>query len=59
MKSRGKGSRREARRPVKRFLQGPRPKLIVARLMEAMEVVRDGLWEGDVEQRFFLAQVTG
>lgn len=49
----------EARRPVKSFLQGPRPKLIVARLMEAMEVVRDGLWEGDVEQRFFLVQVTG
>lgn len=49
----------EARRPVKRFLQGPRPKLIVARPMEAMEVVSDGLWEGDVEQRFFLAKVTG
>lgn len=49
----------EARRPVKRFLQGPRPKLIVAQLMEAMEVVRDGLWKGDVEQRFFLVQVTG
>lgn len=59
MKSRGKRSHMEARRPVKRFLQGPRPKLIVARPMEAMEVVSDGLWEGDVEQRFFLAQVTG
>lgn len=49
----------EARRPVKRFLQGPRPKLIVARLTEAMEVARDGLWEGDVEQRLFSAKVTG
>lgn len=50
MKSRGEGASVEARRPVKRFLQWPRPKSIVARLMEAMEVVRDGLWEGDVEQ---------
>lgn len=40
----------EARRPVTRLLEWPRPKLIVARLMEAMEVVRGGLWEGVLEQ---------
>lgn len=50
MKSRGEGSSVEARRPVKRFLQWLRPKRIVARQMEAIEVVRDGLWEGDVGQ---------
>ena len=40
----------EARRPVKRFLQWPRPEMMVAWLIQAMELVRDELQAGDVEE---------